>query len=127
MALSEEFIARVKEKLEAQRREAEAELRRLQEFMQGEVDVDAEEGDPDLFEREKVAALIAAQERRLEAVQRALKAIEAGVYGICERCRQPIAPERLEARPEAVLCIACQQEVERLARRNLTPPPTTRW
>jgi DnaK suppressor protein len=107
MTLPEELIARIKEKLEAQRREAEAELRRLQEFMQGEVDVDAEEGDPDLFER-------------------ALKAIEAGVYGICERCRQPIDPERLEARPEAVLCIACQQEVERLARRNLTPPPT-RW
>lgn len=126
MTLSEEFVARMKDQLEKQRREATAELERLREFMQGEVDVDAEEGDPDLFEREKVAALIMAQERRLEAVERALKAIETGVYGICERCRQPIPHERLEARPEAVLCITCQQEVERLARRNLATPPT-RW
>ncbi|MGQ9585784.1 MAG: TraR/DksA family transcriptional regulator [Anaerolineae bacterium] len=126
MALSKEFVAQMQQTLEEQLTEAEVELERLREFMRGEVDVDAEEGDPDLFEREKVSALIAAQERKLESVQRALRAIETGVYGTCERCRAPIDPERLEARPDAVLCIRCQQEVERLARRGLTTPPP-RW
>jgi DnaK suppressor protein len=35
--------------------------------------------------------------------------MEAGTYGICERCGRPIAPERLEALPWAVLGIDCKQ------------------
>jgi DnaK suppressor protein len=31
-----------------------------------------------------------------------------GTYGVCEDCSQKIAPERLEALPEATRCIACQ-------------------
>jgi len=126
MTLSDEFIAKIKQELEEQLREAQDELERLREFMKVEVDIDVEEGDPDLFEREKIAALILAQERRVGSVQQALKAIELGVYGTCERCREPINPERLEARPDATLCIRCQQEVERLARRGLAVPPPRR-
>ena len=126
MQLSGEFLEQMRTKLETQLCEAKGELLRQHEFMQGEVDVDAEEGDPDLFEREKTAALIRTQERKIETIQRALKAIEAGTYGVCERCRGPIGLERLDARPEAEMCIKCQQEVEKLARRGLvTPQP--RW
>jgi len=126
MTLSDEFITKIKQELEEQQREAEAKLESLREFMKGEVDIDIEEGDPDLFEREKMTALILAQERRIGSAQQALKAIETGVYGTCERCREPINPERLEARPDATLCIRCQQEVERLARRGLAVPPPRR-
>jgi RNA polymerase-binding protein DksA len=47
---------------------------------------------------------------RLIALVRALAKIESGTYGICERCGQPIAPERLEALPWATLCIDCKQK-----------------
>ncbi|MGL5809868.1 MAG: TraR/DksA C4-type zinc finger protein [Nocardioides sp.] len=33
--------------------------------------------------------------------------MEAGTYGTCEQCAQPIAPARLEARPAASTCFTC--------------------
>jgi RNA polymerase-binding transcription factor DksA len=46
-------------------------------------------------------------EREIASVRRALARIKDGTYGICVRCNEQIAPARLEARPEAALCIAC--------------------
>ena len=37
----------------------------------------------------------------------ALARLDAGTYGICERCGGPISPARLAARPAAATCIAC--------------------
>ena len=48
-------------------------------------------------------------EREQEQVEAALQAREAGTYGICQRCGKTIPPERLEARPEATLCVDCQR------------------
>lgn len=45
--------------------------------------------------------------REIASVQRALARIESGTYGECVRCGTQIAPGRLEARPEAALCIEC--------------------
>jgi DnaK suppressor protein len=42
-----------------------------------------------------------------EKLQRALAKIEEGSYGRCDKCGGPIAPARLEAAPESVLCIDC--------------------
>lgn len=95
-----------------------AELGRLRELMQAEVDVEPDEGDAEIFEREKNAALIAVLERKVQDIESALRSIEKGQYGICERCSQPIEPGRLEVKPDATLCVKCQQEVERLTRRN---------
>lgn len=46
-------------------------------------------------------------EASLLRVERALSKLAEGSYGICENCGAPIAPARLEAAPESVLCIAC--------------------
>ena len=43
----------------------------------------------------------------LSEVERALTKFDAGTYGECEGCGQPIAPARLEAMPSASLCINC--------------------
>jgi len=43
--------------------------------------------------------------RVLAAIDAALKRIDEGTYGACERCGQPIEPQRLEALPWATLCI----------------------
>ena len=41
------------------------------------------------------------------ATRAALERLADGSYGICENCGNPIAAARLEARPEATLCITC--------------------
>jgi len=39
----------------------------------------------------------------------ALARIDAGTYGTCVRCGQPVGDERLAAMPAARLCIACKE------------------
>ncbi len=106
-----------REKLEAERAAILDDIEHLKEWLQGEVDVDADEGDPDLAEREKNLALLMVMERKLESVNAALRAMEKGNYGLCERCGNPIDPARLEVRPDATLCLDCQREVERIAKK----------
>jgi len=48
----------------------------------------------------------------LGEIDAALKRMDAGTYGTCEVCGNPIAPERLEARPWATLCIDDQRRRE---------------
>ncbi|MGC1269585.1 MAG: TraR/DksA family transcriptional regulator [Croceibacterium sp.] len=50
------------------------------------------------------AALVSAE---IASVTRALDRIADGTYGACTACGEQIAPGRLEARPEASLCITC--------------------
>jgi DnaK suppressor protein len=42
-----------------------------------------------------------------EKLERALAKLAEGSYGRCDACGGPIAPGRLEAAPESVLCIDC--------------------
>ncbi len=42
-----------------------------------------------------------------ERLERALAKVEDGSYGVCDRCGGPIAPGRLRAAPESVVCIDC--------------------
>jgi RNA polymerase-binding transcription factor DksA len=52
-------------------------------------------------------------EQVLAEVNAALKRIDEGSYGTCAACGQEIAPERLEARPWAALCIDDARKAER--------------
>ncbi len=45
---------------------------------------------------------------RLSEVRHALKMFEQGTYGLCEGCGQQIDPGRLEALPQASLCLSCK-------------------
>ncbi|HWE56407.1 MAG TPA: TraR/DksA C4-type zinc finger protein [Acidimicrobiales bacterium] len=58
-------------------------------------------------ERGEHEALVQKLVSSLEEVEHALEKIDTDQFGICEGCRQPIAEARLEARPEARLCIEC--------------------
>ena len=49
----------------------------------------------------------------LSAIDEALSRIENGTFGMCVRCGNPIAEERLEAIPYATRCIDCQRLAER--------------
>jgi DnaK suppressor protein len=120
------LVAKEQERLLQEQAQLEEELRHLRELMQSEVDIEPDEGDTEVFEREKNAALIAVLETRLQDVQMALRSIEKGSYGICTRCGKPIEPGRLEVKPDATLCVKCQEEVERLSRRG-RPQRQIQW
>lgn len=45
----------------------------------------------------------------LEQIDEALERIEAGTYGICEECKEPVGIERLKALPFTPLCINCKR------------------
>lgn len=61
-------------------------------------------------ERSRLISVVEALRSNLADVDRALGRIDAGTYGSCERCGEPIDPARLEARPWALLCIECKQK-----------------
>ena len=49
---------------------------------------------------------------RLRKVQLALNTIDTDRYGYCGKCDEPIGCPRLEAQPDANLCINCQDEAD---------------
>jgi DnaK suppressor protein len=65
------------------------------------------EGATIAFERQQVAALLAAARRRLADAEAALARRAEGSYGVCETCGGVIGAERLAARPAARTCITC--------------------
>lgn len=48
----------------------------------------------------------------LREIGAALRRIDNGSYGDCERCEEPINPRRLDADPTARLCIDCANKSE---------------
>jgi DnaK suppressor protein len=53
---------------------------------------------------------------QLAAIRHALAKFDSGDYGACESCGEPIGASRLDARPEAALCIKCQTRIEQARR-----------
>jgi DnaK suppressor protein len=58
-------------------------------------------------------ALAREHEAELQLVERALRAITDGEYGVCRRCGEPIAEARLRARPHALSCLKCAESSTR--------------
>lgn len=67
------------------------------------------------FERSKDLSLQEMRFSQLRRIEEALARIDAGTYGICLRCGESITPARLEAAPEAPLCLLCREYEERAA------------
>lgn len=67
----------------------------------------ADGSDPE--EAHTQGALIAAARQSLAHITDALRRIDAGDYGDCDRCGRAIPRERLEALPHARFCVPCQQ------------------
>jgi DnaK suppressor protein len=114
--LDQEFIAQQKERLQ----DLKAELERVRDGVQEDEKFRAEEegdltqhdsGDmsKSLFTREVDATVERQVERRLEHVERALRKIEEGTYGLSDDSGEPIPKGRLEAMPEATRTVEEQQ------------------
>ncbi|MEU3826579.1 TraR/DksA family transcriptional regulator [Streptomyces sp. NPDC029080] len=63
--------------------------------------------------REHELALAANAREMLTQTERALERLDAGTYGLCENCGNPIGKARMQAFPRATLCVECKQKQER--------------
>jgi len=71
-----------------------------------------EEEATESMELEKRLALENRLKSLLAEVERAIQKLDAGTYGYCDICNTPIDPARLEALPQAILCLNCRQKVK---------------
>lgn len=111
--MTDDEWSQVRQRLEAGADETVAEIRRMQEMLKSEPDADPDEGDPDLYEREKTLALLRNLEERQYSLSRALARMDDGTYGKCEICGNEIAAERLEALPYTTYCLGCKSLIEK--------------
>jgi RNA polymerase-binding transcription factor DksA len=65
------------------------------------------EGATIAFDRAQLTAVLDQARRRVAELDDALGRVSDGTYGTCTQCGEPIAAERLVARPAAATCIAC--------------------
>jgi DnaK suppressor protein len=71
---------------------------------------------------QELALRLGERESRMVAdIDQALRRIEEGTYGVCERCGKPIDERRLEALPTARYDAACQTQIEASEGQQDTP------
>ncbi len=107
----------LKSRLEAERKRLAEELEQLQasasstdERREGSPFGKREEEAAEALEMEKRSVLERRTKEQIAGVEHALHKFDEGTYGFCDSCGQPIDPERLEAIPEAGLCIKCKAQ-----------------
>ncbi|MFD7298263.1 TraR/DksA family transcriptional regulator [Streptomyces sp. NPDC059897] len=78
----------------------------------GAGDDDADTGTKNITREHEMALAANAREMLLQT-ERALERLDAGTYGLCENCGNPIGKARMQAFPRATLCVECKQKQER--------------
>ncbi|MGW4318318.1 TraR/DksA C4-type zinc finger protein [Streptomyces sp. NPDC004684] len=78
----------------------------------GAGDDDADTGTKNITREHEMALAANAREMLLQT-ERALDRLDAGTYGLCENCGDPIGKARMQAFPRATLCVECKQKQER--------------
>ncbi len=115
---TKKLLAALRKHLEEEREELAAQAARLEadaadeSWKEPRSDDDAETGTA-TFERERTMSLARNARQTIIQIDRALERMDAGTYGECVSCGQPIALERLEALPQAVDCLDCRRKAER--------------
>lgn len=104
--------AAAKTRLQAALAELEARLTHVVRDLDEPPNRDSDERAIEMEDDEALEHQAALIEREILSVKRALARIEDGTYGECARCGGEIALARLEARPEAALCIDCARQAE---------------
>jgi DnaK suppressor protein len=101
------------ERLRTEIRAAETEIGQLlREGGEGAGNDQADVGS-NTFERDHEMSMAKNARANLELVEGAVKRIDAGTYGVCESCGNPVGKMRLQAFPRATLCMECKQRQER--------------
>ncbi len=112
------------DRVERLRRELLSERGRVQRSLEGlntdELSTDAEIGignhmaddATEVFNQEAQVSLKHNEQHVLEQIELALRRMDQGTYGVCERCGREIDFARLKAQPYARFCMACQRLIE---------------
>ena len=66
----------------------------------------------DMYDREFSLGLASNDRELLSKIDKALKRIEDGAFGVCEECDGPIREIRLKALPYVDNCLKCQEKLE---------------
>jgi len=115
-ALLESERVRLIEELE----QLQASVPGLDERREGSPFGKREEEATETLELEKRLALENRIRQEMVRVEHALQKFEKGTYGLCDSCGKPIDPERLEALPQASLCMTCKAQQAKNAK--VRPP-----
>jgi len=99
-----------REHLIEQLNQLEASVRSVEERREGSPFGKREEEATETQELEKRLALEKRIKDQMAGVEHALHKFEEGTYGLCDGCGQPIDPARLEALPQANLCMSCKTQ-----------------
>jgi DnaK suppressor protein len=117
---TEAEITELRDQLANEAAELRAEIERAESDIAirlGDAVIDAGDDQADVgakaYEREHELALTYNARELLAQAERALARIDAGTYGSCESCGEPIGKARLQAFPRATLCVSCKQREER--------------
>ena len=97
----------VKARLDAQLVELKDRLLRITDDLAEPLNADSSEQAVEVEDDAGLEAQATLVATEIASVSRALERLASGTYGTCVRCSAEIAPARLEARPEAALCIGC--------------------
>lgn len=98
-----------------------ASVRPLDERREGSPFGKREEEATEALELEKRLSLEKRIRDSLVEVEHALSKFEHETYGLCDGCGQPIDPARLEALPQANLCLSCKANQAKNAKGKLPP------
>lgn len=96
-------------KLQEELNNLRQEIARLGEKLASKPDYGFGKGDPAIYEWELNLALRETLKDRARRIEDALRKMDEGHYGVCERCGEKIDPERLKVLPHTTLCIKCAQ------------------
>ena len=99
-----------KVRLETLLTELTARLKRIEHDLAEPLNADSSEQAVEMEDDVSLEAQALLVRREIASVSRALDRIASGTYGECVRCGGEIAPARLNARPEAALCIDCARK-----------------
>lgn len=109
------FALEMKELLLKEKNDILAKLRDDEEYIKNSAQTQGDDADlandaDDFKNREIFNAM---DQKRLKAIDGALKRINENRYGYCLQCGKKIPEGRLRAMPSAVLCITCKENQER--------------
>jgi RNA polymerase-binding protein DksA len=97
----------VKQQLESRLRELRARVEEIQRDLASARHPDSEERATELENDEVLERLDERGSQEIRAIERALRRIEAGSYGVCAGCGEEISARRLAALPYTDVCLEC--------------------
>jgi len=99
----------IRERLLAAKAALQTRVDRIHDHARNPLNADSAEQAAELGNVQVVSALEAEAIQELTDIDKALRRLEAGAYGVCVSCGEDISKERLEARPASAECLDCAE------------------